>query len=178
MSAFCLNRRLHGNMGYGLKLLFLFLWVCSFYTIGLLIFTKGFLLKRLVIQEKSECNTKETVYSWRFNSSKNVIGSQNVSGRGCSLPSTYSRAVLLIIDALRYDFALYDDSLEDSETLPYQNKLTVIHDLLRRSPDNGRLYRFIADPPTTTMQRLKGLTTGWLGLLVRMLLPHPYPTPT
>ena len=27
---------------------------------------------------------------------------------------------------------------------------------------HGRLFEFLADPPTTTMQRLKGLTTGSL----------------
>ena len=29
-------------------------------------------------------------------------------------------------------------------------------------PTHALLYRFEADPPTTTMQRLKGLTTGSL----------------
>ena len=31
-----------------------------------------------------------------------------------------------------------------------------------KKPKNSRLYRFVADPPTVTMQRLKGLTTGGL----------------
>ena len=31
---------------------------------------------------------------------------------------------------------------------------------IMRGGRGGRLYEFVADPPTTTMQRLKGLTTG------------------
>ncbi|XP_074042509.1 phosphatidylinositol glycan anchor biosynthesis class O isoform X2 [Leptinotarsa decemlineata] len=34
--------------------------------------------------------------------------------------------------------------------------------LLKKFPNNTRLYKFVADPPTTTMQRLKALTTGSL----------------
>lgn len=37
-----------------------------------------------------------------------------------------------------------------------------MHDLLKMSPEKTRLMKFIADPPTTTLQRLKGLTTGSL----------------
>ena len=33
-------------------------------------------------------------------------------------------------------------------------------------PQQTALFRFIADPPTTTMQRLKGLTTGSLPTFV------------
>lgn len=34
--------------------------------------------------------------------------------------------------------------------------------LLKDEPDHSLLAKFYADPPTTTMQRLKGLTTGGL----------------
>ncbi|KAK4885469.1 hypothetical protein RN001_001740 [Aquatica leii] len=59
----------------------------------------------------------------------------------------------------RYDFAKYDSTIEKPAT--YQNKLPVIDKLLKNSK-SSRLYKFIADPPTTTMQRLKALTTGSL----------------
>jgi phosphatidylinositol glycan class O len=44
------------------------------------------------------------------------------------------------------------------------NKLPIIHELLTASVEenDAHIFRFIADPPTTTMQRLKGLTTGSL----------------
>ncbi|KAJ1792752.1 mannose-ethanolamine phosphotransferase gpi13, partial [Coemansia sp. RSA 2399] len=45
---------------------------------------------------------------------------------------------------------------------PYHNRLPVIHSLNKRRPEQSMLYRFRADPPTTTLQRLKGLTTGQL----------------
>jgi len=68
--------------------------------------------------------------------------------------------VLLIIDALMFDFAEYDP--DNKQPLAYQNKMPVFRDLLKAKPKNSRLFKFIADPPTTTMQRLKGLTTGSL----------------
>lgn len=40
--------------------------------------------------------------------------------------------------------------------------MPIIKDLLNDRPDNTRFMRFIADPPTTTLQRLKGMTTGSL----------------
>ena len=40
--------------------------------------------------------------------------------------------------------------------------MPYIRDLLLTQPANARLFKFIADPPTTTMQRLKALTTGSL----------------
>ncbi|KAI4465095.1 phosphatidylinositol glycan [Holotrichia oblita] len=71
-----------------------------------------------------------------------------------------SKVILLIIDAFRYDFALYNDYLE--YPLPYENKMPFINESITRDPKRNRLYKFIADPPTTTMQRLKALTTGSL----------------
>ncbi|KAJ2626461.1 mannose-ethanolamine phosphotransferase gpi13, partial [Coemansia sp. RSA 1287] len=46
--------------------------------------------------------------------------------------------------------------------MPYHNRLPAIAALSRERPDQSMLYRFRADPPTTTLQRLKGLTTGQL----------------
>ena len=41
-----------------------------------------------------------------------------------------------------------------------RNQLPVFSELA--ASGHGRLFEFLADPPTTTMQRLKGLTTGSL----------------
>eukprot|EP00112_Aurelia_sp_Birch-Aquarium-sp1_P012524 Seg2632.3 transcript_id=Seg2632.3/GoldUCD/mRNA.D3Y31 product="GPI ethanolamine phosphate transferase 3" protein_id=Seg2632.3/GoldUCD/D3Y31 len=38
--------------------------------------------------------------------------------------------------------------------------------MIKDSKENAKLFKFIADPPTTTMQRLKGLTTGSLPTFV------------
>ena len=66
----------------------------------------------------------------------------------------------LLIDALRYDFVAHDESLDPVPM--YRNKMPYVRDLLTDSPANAKLFRFVADPPTTTMQRLKALTTGGL----------------
>ncbi|CAO3636516.1 unnamed protein product [Cunninghamella echinulata] len=44
----------------------------------------------------------------------------------------------------------------------YRNRIPIIHHLMETQSDNTLLYQFQADPPTTTMQRIKGLMTGSL----------------
>lgn len=39
---------------------------------------------------------------------------------------------------------------------------------MNKFPDNTRLLKFLADPPTTTLQRLKGMTTGSLPTFIDM----------
>ncbi|KAJ3031596.1 UNVERIFIED_CONTAM: mannose-ethanolamine phosphotransferase gpi13 [Siphonaria sp. JEL0065] len=70
----------------------------------------------------------------------------------------FSRAVVVLIDAFRFDFAvptstpkLFNNHLPILDSLPTNNKL---------------LFRIRADPPTTTMQRLKALVTGTLPTFV------------
>lgn len=82
----------------------------------------------------------------------------NASANLC-LPQK-SRVIILVVDALKYEFGVFRDNV--SEPLPYENKLGFLNELLEQNPDHARLMRFKADPPTTTMQRLKGLTTGSL----------------
>lgn len=74
----------------------------------------------------------------------------------------FRKTIILLIDALRYDFALYNASLKDDDTLPYQNKMPVFGEIVKQHPHQALLSPFMADAPTTTMQRLKGLTTGSL----------------
>jgi phosphatidylinositol glycan class O len=40
--------------------------------------------------------------------------------------------------------------------------MPIVNEILKDRPQNCYLFRFIADSPTVTMQRLKGLTTGTL----------------
>lgn len=71
--------------------------------------------------------------------------------------------MIIIIDALRYDFTIpyYDDDPQH-----FHNALTVLYETSIHKPQNAFLLPFIADPPTTTLQRLKGLTTGTLPTFV------------
>lgn len=70
----------------------------------------------------------------------------------------FKKAIILIVDALRFDFVL--PCVEDGSNLYFRNKLPIIGDLLKTQPEHSFLFQFVADPPTTTMQRLKALMTG------------------
>jgi predicted AlkP superfamily pyrophosphatase or phosphodiesterase len=75
----------------------------------------------------------------------------------------YSRIIFFIIDALRFDMAQRSTS-----DFHYSNKLTLLDQVANTHPDRTRLYRFVADAPTTTSQRLKGLMTGGLPTFIDM----------
>lgn len=145
------------------KLSLVFFIQTAFYIIGIYIFTQGFLLNRLVVPKTSTCND-----SLAFSTLLNTHGEKVANINSCWRPARFKKAVLVVIDALRYDFMLYNESLGVKKALSFQNKLSVIHELLKRKPRNGRIFQFVADPPTTTMQRIKGLTTGefLLGLFI------------
>jgi len=129
-------------------LVLVFLTGCHIF--GILLFCKGFLLKRVVIPQSSECSLPLP-----------PTDLPSCSGQ----TRRYKRVVWLLIDALRYDFMLWDHSLEDPPPV-YRNKMPYVRDLLNDQPSNAKLFKFIADPPTTTMQRLKALTTGGLPTFV------------
>ena len=121
--------------------------------LGIYLFTKGFLLTRLVLDHRSTCDhTPLSIPDYQPGS----------SDYGCWHPKTFSKAVVVIIDALRYDFTVPSDI----EARHWHNALTVFHDTALNEPNNAFLLPFIADPPTATMQRLKGLTTGTLPTFV------------
>lgn len=107
-------------------------------------------MTRLVLDHKSECATSPLIHH------QHDPGSYS---EGCWHPKTFDKAVIIIIDALRYDFTVpfYDDDPQH-----FHNALTVLYETTIRTPQNAFLLPFIADPPTTTLQRLKGLTTGTL----------------
>ena len=117
--------------------------------LGLYFFTKGFLLTRLVLDEKSRCDSPPIQISTPG------LGSHK---NGCWHPRTFDKAVIIIIDALRYDFTVPFQS----DPHYFHNALHVLYETAIQSPENAFLLPFIADPPTTTLQRLKGLTTGTL----------------
>ena len=116
--------------------LFLF-WSNLIFGLTVFLFQRGFLLSREVLADKTQCVLKnDSCYP---------------------VPREYSKAIVLIIDALRYDFAVFDKNVS-VKAKPYQNAMPIINQLIEQG--HGKLYQSFADPPTTTMQRLKGLTTG------------------
>uniref|UniRef100_A0A674IDC3 Uncharacterized protein n=1 Tax=Terrapene triunguis TaxID=2587831 RepID=A0A674IDC3_9SAUR len=88
------------------------------------------------------------------------VAGAGVAPGACWMPQRVPKAVLLIIDALTFEFARFDPA--KAQPRPYENKLGFLHQLAGSQPRHARLYRFRADPPTTTMQRIKGITTGSL----------------
>lgn len=111
--------------------------------VGIGYFTRGFLLTRPVFEEKSTCED---------------VPMGVKSGQGeCWSAKSIDKVVMIIIDALRFDFVI---PVEDE--LYYHNHFPILYDYATKYPQNAFLSKFMADPPTTTLQRLKGLTTGSL----------------
>ncbi|KAM9735635.1 GPI ethanolamine phosphate transferase 3 [Menidia menidia] len=134
----------------GLPVLCLLLWTCAVYLVGIYLFVGGFLLVRLEVNRTSTCG--------------DVLEPGEEPVDFCRARPRFRRAVVLIIDALKIDFARFDPSKSDPR--PYENKLPVLEETLSSKPSHSRLYPFRADPPTTTMQRIKGFTTGSLPTFV------------
>ncbi|XP_013403091.1 GPI ethanolamine phosphate transferase 3 [Lingula anatina] len=141
-------------MGLKARMWILFILISIIHAGGILIFIKGFLLKRSVVLKNNTCHVDFTMKV------------DNHEEEGCWMHRRFQKAIVIIIDALRFDFAYYNTSIIKGQELPFENKLKIIHEKLIHSPQKSRLYRFIADPPTTTLQRLKGLTTGSLPTFV------------
>ncbi|XP_056402961.1 GPI ethanolamine phosphate transferase 3 isoform X2 [Hyla sarda] len=131
-------------------LLFLAWLSVSFYS-GIWLFMSGFLLMRIEVSNQSQCSEPPSP-------------APHLQVGACWFPQRFDKAVIVIIDALKYDFAKYDPGNHNPK--PYENKLGVIHHLTTSQPQHARLYPFRADPPTTTMQRIKGFTTGSLPTFV------------
>lgn len=115
-------------------------------------------MTRLVLENKSQCGVlpfEEGPPSRRDNLN------------GCWHPKSFDKAVVIIIDALRYDFTVpFHPTIEGQEPLHFHHNFPVLYETATKTPDNAFLLPFISDPPTTTLQRLKGLTTGTLPTFV------------
>ena len=129
-----------------LKSFVLILWIYSTFIFGLLVFKKGFLLTRNEMKNHS-------FQSWHSEDAHLGYRHNNVYRNW----QTFSRLVLVVIDGLRFDFIA---KRTGKNTNFYHNKMKLLQNLLAKDPERTKLFKFIADPPTTTMQRLKGLTTG------------------
>lgn len=120
--------------------------------IGIWLFTSGFLLTRLVLEDKSNCTAAPV-----------EVAKGSVED-GCWHPKSFERTVVVLIDALRYDFTVPEN--DPAQVHHFHNAFPFLYDMAVKSPQNAFLRPFIADPPTATMQRLKGLTTGTLPTFV------------
>ncbi|GBF64066.1 GPI ethanolamine phosphate transferase [Trichophyton mentagrophytes] len=140
-------------------------WFGLVHIIGIYFFTKGFLLTRLVLEDKSQCDVLplQDHPGAIVPANLGIDAPKDGAGKGCWHPKTFDKAVVIIIDALRYDFTVPPKSMvEGGPPRLYHNNIPVFYDTAVNSPNDAFLLPFIADPPTTTLQRLKGLTTGTL----------------
>ncbi|XP_024870490.1 GPI ethanolamine phosphate transferase 3 [Temnothorax curvispinosus] len=138
-------------------------WMSYLMAAGLLVFTSGFLLNRVSRPERAEC-ARCTAAGGDCDTA-GILQDTERAAKVCL--ERRARVVLLIVDALKYEFAEWHDDTAAVSSY-HRNKLPVIHELLQKHPSHSRLYRFMADPPTTTMQRLKGLTTGSLPTFIEV----------
>ncbi|KAH9867693.1 hypothetical protein IAQ61_008287 [Plenodomus lingam] len=161
--------QVHFKAAHGLMVGF-FLFVLVLHVAGIYLFTSGFLLTRLVLDHKSECASPPIDLTKSYTPGDAV--------KGCWHPKTFDKAIVIIVDALRYDFTvpfaaqfeptdLAAAAANPSHAPPmvprhFHNAIPVLYETAKSQPNHAFLLPFIADPPTTTLQRLKGLTTGTL----------------
>ena len=144
------------------RTLILPLWISSIFGFGLLLFTGGFLLTRVEVAKhtsKFQPRRRPDQMFPHGEQQQRIVSAANSTEKfstNCFHWQTYQRAIIIIIDGWRYDFV--HQAKEDRNF--YNNKMNFLQSMIKDSKENAKLFKFIADPPTTTMQRLKGLTTG------------------
>lgn len=111
--------------------------------VGLYVFTKGFLLSRVSIP---------------------LTTSPYSEASPLPFPPTYSKAVILVIDALRTDFI--SPHSPEPRSPHHHGILSLPAELMLGDPSRSMIFNGYSDPPTTTMQRIKGITTGSLPTFV------------
>lgn len=141
------------------------LWLFTIFSCSLLLFSKGFLLNRVVVGNVSNCQTNYWLLDnlWNgINSEICIKKPETIGDCKMKLEPKFKKVIFVVIDGLRYDFLTHKPDVDLKNALPFENKMIKLHNLLDEEPFNGKLFRFEADPPTTTMQRIKGITTGKL----------------
>ncbi|XP_073845761.1 phosphatidylinositol glycan anchor biosynthesis class O [Musca autumnalis] len=153
-------------MKFALSYALMLAWVAYLISSGVYLFSRGFLLSRVSKSDVSSCRHLSIDPNDEYYLTEAVVSEifkdVNASSNLCLPPK--SKVIILLIDALKYDFGVYKENV--TQPLPYENKLSVLRNLITSEPQHARLMRFKADPPTTTLQRLKGLTTGSLPTFV------------
>ncbi|XP_024925039.3 uncharacterized protein LOC107405909 isoform X2 [Ziziphus jujuba] len=127
-------------------------WVIMvLHLVAILIFTRGFLLTRTELPFHSHCSDVSHSPCF-FNSSSHR--------HHCWTEPAVGRLLIIVLDALRFDFVAPSNIFQEPK--PWMDKLQVLQKLASQRPSSARIFKAIADPPTTSLQRLKGLTTGGL----------------
>jgi phosphatidylinositol glycan class O len=110
--------------------------------VGLALFARGFLLTRVELPQRSACADYPHADG----------------GAGCWAPAPFSKAVLLVVDGLRWDVAA-----PGGAPRAQAGRTLALPRLAALAERRGSLLApFWADPPTTTQTRLRALLTGSL----------------
>lgn len=122
---------------------------------GLYIFITSFFLAKRSLPMVSHCDEADFLLKQILGLSQEETNNMRTEGilsthsdKGCWMERRVDSMVVIVVDALRFDFALHHLPLSVGARLGNSN--------------SSRLLQFVADPPTVTMQRLKALATGGL----------------
>ena len=109
----------------------LLLFITSWFACGIYLFTNGFLLSRREINLTSTCQA-DGLLSDKSSTCWTVP----------SIVGVHKKVVVVIIDALRYDFAFYQD--HPASDVPYINKLKIFQELARnKGCSHARLFKCV-----------------------------------
>ncbi|XP_078168361.1 alkaline-phosphatase-like family protein isoform X2 [Carex rostrata] len=129
---------------------------------GIYLFTRGFLLTRTELSASSlpsDLHLSPCSSSSSSSFPDPVPPHLHPSRPGWTQP-TVDRILILIVDALRFDFVAPSTFFQEKK--PWMDRLSLLQHLASTQPNSSRIFKAIADPPTTSLQRLKALTTGGL----------------
>ena len=149
---------------------------------GLAIFVSSFFLSRTSFARRSSCEegSAGSLLSGALGLEREEIAFLRGEGwlsdvrhaaddprDGCWVGRRVDSMAIIVVDALRFDFARDHLPLSiGSRLFPDfhrgQQRQQLRHEKSKRPKGRSQLFQFVADPPTVTMQRLKGLTTGGL----------------
>lgn len=141
--------------------LWLLLGITSIHIMMLYLFISGFFLTKHDLLTSSTCNSLPIPSFINSTQSKILIDYLSPK-KGCWTSPQYSKLIILLIDALKFDFAVPSFMQKSSYASInyYEHKLTSIERLLSNDHQHSHLFKFISNPPTITSQRIKALTTG------------------
>ncbi|KAL6573405.1 hypothetical protein OROHE_001864 [Orobanche hederae] len=129
-----------------------FLGIMALHGLAILLFTRGFLLTRTELSQYSKCND--------IAESPCFPPNDQSAETSCWTKPVVNRLVIIVLDALRFDFVAPSSFF--AEKKPWMDKLQVLHEFSSQNRSSSKIFKATADPPTTSLQRLKGLTTGGL----------------
>ena len=122
---------------------------------GLYWFASSFFLAKRSLAQTSGCDDAKHILSDVLSLSESEIQklhewsllSSGTAGTrsGCWMPRQVDSAIIVVVDALRFDFALYNLPKSFGSRLRYDEHNKI------ETNSTSNLFQFVADPPTVTM---------------------------